>query len=55
MRMAEREMATIERVERQSTFLSGESCEVKLSCGHKFTVERQLSVPVGDDFKRPIC
>lgn len=48
-------MASIEKIERQSGFLSADSYEVKLSCGHKFTVERQPSVRVGDDFKCPIC
>lgn len=44
-------MATIEKIERQSGFLSADSYEVNLSCGHKFAVERQPSVRVGDDFK----
>lgn len=48
-------MAIVEKIERQSGFLSGDSYEVKLSCGHKFSVERQPSVRVGDDFKCPIC
>ena len=48
-------MATIDKIERISGFLSGDNFEVSLSCGHKFTVERQPSIRTGDDFKCPLC
>lgn len=48
-------MATIEKIERQSRFLSSDTYEVKLSCGHSFMVERQPTVRVGDDYKCPVC
>lgn len=50
-----RQMAKVEKIERRAGFLSADSYEVKLSCGHKFSVEYQPSVRVGDDLKCPVC
>lgn len=48
-------MATIEKIERDSGFFSGESFEIHLTCGHSFKVDEQPEVRVGDDFPCPIC
>ena len=46
-------MATIDKIERMSGFLSTDSFEITLSCNHRFKVEKRPSVRVGDDFKCP--
>ena len=48
-------MAMIDKIERESSFFSGESYKVVLSCGHSIKADRQPKVRVGDQFTCPSC